>query len=240
MDRKEKQGFTFIEVMVAILLLGTLVGLIGAMDFFIVKFQSQVAYEYTALNLAREILEFGEGTEYSYIKSVTTCWPNRTPCGGGLNLSTPCGQCCCSKECERAYSYQMIYKYNPKKDRYEFDPRKDFKWLDRKIIDARCSPYAGSDYYDYTREGSIDTIYSYNPFTVIGDIKEKKMVPKTKPNRVKIIYTVKAENYDFRKHQVVVEWEGMDGNKKSITLGTYPLNRVNDTFKLKISNFWWD
>jgi len=240
MNRKEKQGITFIEIMIAILLLGALVGLIGAMNLFVAKFQSRVIYEYTALNLAREILEFGEGTEYSYVKSVTTCWPNRIPCGGYITSSTPCGQCCCSKECERAYSYQMVYKYNPEKNKYEFDPRKDFKWLDKEVIDPYCSPYSGSDYYAYTTEGTIERIYSYNPFTVIGDIKEKKMVPKAKPNKVRIIYTVKAEKSDFRKHQVIIKWEGVSGNKKSIILGTYPLNRINDTFKLKISDFWWD
>ena len=234
-----RKGFTLLEAVVSLVILASLIALIGTLSLFIYKNEGRISYKYIALNLAREILEFGEGTEYFYEKSVTTCWPNRPPCGGSLPLSTPCGQCCCTKLCEEAYSYRMVYEYKPSQGKYLYDPSTDFTWLGKVVYDSSCRPFAGSDYYDYT----TDTNLTINPFQPIGDIKSKNMVPQNYPDSVKIVYEVDGNtspfSKEFRKHTVTVSWKSKDGENIEISLATVPLNRVNDTFKLKISKFWW-
>ncbi len=234
-------GFLFVEVIVAIIILSVLVGAIATLALFIKKQEGNIDYRYTALNLAREVLEFGEGIEFSYEKSVTTSWPNRPACGGAaVNRPTPCGQCSCTKICERCWSYSLTYQYDQSEKKYIYTQGKNFSWLYPEIVDSSCSPYPGSDSYSYS--ASQNDLFK-NPFNNIGDIKAKKMVPEKFPESVKIVYTVIGKDpfsKDYRRHAVHIEWKNIKGAKEVLDLATVPLNRVNDSLKLKISDFRWE
>jgi hypothetical protein len=97
-----------------------------------------------------------------------------------------------------------------------------------------------------TPQKTIEQIINleYNPFNHMEDIKAKLMVPHPNENSVRIIYTVTADQnpFDrhFRRHMVEVRWLDSAGKERVVVLGTVPLNRINDTFKLKISEFGWE
>jgi hypothetical protein len=256
---KNTRAYLLVEIIVSVIILTIVVVLVSSVFVMIIKGSEDRKYHLIAVNLARGVLEFGEGVEYTYGKELITCWPNRTECGGGNGLHTPCGTCCCSQLCGAAFSYQLVYHYDPEVGKYVFNISKDFQWLDKTPTDA-CGAYeesslslgeaqelqGGAGTVEPTPQKTIEQVINleYNPFNNMGDIKAKGMVPSVHEDSVRIIYTVTAdqEPFDrgFRRHMVEVRWLDSSGRERAVVLGTVPLNRVNNTFKLKISQFGWE
>ncbi|MFA5362514.1 MAG: hypothetical protein WC335_04620 [Candidatus Omnitrophota bacterium] len=257
-----RKAYLLIEVIVSAIILTMVVVLVSSVFVMIIKGSEDRKYNLVAVNLARAVLEFGEGVEYTYGKEVTTCWPIRIECcGGGGGLHTPCGTCCCSQLCGAAFSYQLVYRYDPELGKYAFNISKDFQWLD-KTPDNVCGPEGpsslsleealrlegggGGTVVEPTPQKTFEQIINleYNPFNHMEDIKAKGMVPYPNEDSVRIIYTVTADQdpFDryFRRHMVEVRWLDSAGKERAVVLGTVPLNRINDTFKLKISQFGWE
>jgi hypothetical protein len=259
---RSRKAYLLIEVIVSVIILTMVVVLVSSVFMMIIKGSEDRKYNLVAVNLARAVLEFGEGVEYTYGKEMITCWPNRPECGGSLPMHTPCGTCCCSQLCGAAFSYQLVYHYDPETGKYAFNISKDFQWLD-KTPDGVCGGYEqsslslgesellegggpGGGVVEPTPQKTIEQIINleYNPFNNMGDIKAKGMVPHPNENSVRIIYTVTADkdpfSRNFRRHMAEVRWLDSAGKERAVVLGTVPLNRINDTFKLKISQFGWE
>jgi hypothetical protein len=261
--KNSKRGFLLIEIVVATIIIAILLSVVISFAFFVTNWL-QEDYRYTAVNLAREVLEFGETTEYTFTRTYLTCWYERPACGSRKRpWATPCGTCCCAKECVIAQSYQLVYHYYPDLDKYKFDVTKDFKWLEN-LGATECGGYTPTPYtIAQVRQpgfgGDEDTLQEviesqnldYDPFLPIGDIKAKSMAPDPNITSVVITYTVTSQNPDpetnlptvfngqFRKHTVEVKWINDRGKEKKVTLSNVPLKRVNDTYKLKIAEFGW-
>jgi len=250
--RKNKAAL-LLEIILAMIFIGILANIIVSFVLFTGK-NKEKDYRFVALNLAREVLEFGEGAEYTYGKTSITCWKNRIECGGANGRNTPCGTCCCSKICGSGYSYQLVYKYNAGAAKYVFDPTTDFQFTD--ISDTCDDTWQASaltlaeatDLMDDDGEEAagktVEEILNLgiSPFSYMGDIKAKGMVPEPNPDSVVITYTVDGtapHSINYRKHTVVVSWKDADDQDKSIVLGTVPLNKVNNAYRLKISEFSW-
>lgn len=86
-----KKGFSLIEVLVAAVILVIVVAGSGIGYVSIRKLSKEIDYRYTALNLAREVLEFGEagrfahhfGFKYYYPKAANNTIPESLDCGAG-------------------------------------------------------------------------------------------------------------------------------------------------------------
>lgn len=242
----KRKSFTLIEVMVAILILSCNVGVIFVFGQFVERIGQTggyIDYNYTALNLAREILEFGESVSLNYEKKAITCWPNRPQNG----LPLPCHpNKCCENICAVGYSYKMIYDYNSTEKKYTYNSTNplDFQWV--SVVTNPCGPAEGADYYERsTEEYPTENPFNNTPtFPGIGDIKAKGLVPQDNPDSVKITYEVDGTNppyaKDYRKHTVTVEWQDKNGRRREVVLATIPLNQTNDTYKLSLDDFWWN
>lgn len=87
---KKNKGFSLIEILVASVILAMVVGATALVHVSIRELSSQLAgYRYTALNLAREVLEFGEAGRFAHEFELAYYYPPATKCtlprgcGGG-------------------------------------------------------------------------------------------------------------------------------------------------------------
>lgn len=175
-----KKGLTLIEILVAAITLMLIVTSSTVTFTTMRRLSRRSAYRYTALNLAKDVLEFGESAGFT-----------RFPDGFTL--------------------------------RYEYSTF----WSDYRVT-------------SYT---NIDPWSDSHPFTYMGDIKTKGLVPKEAPNSVLISYNV-TPDYNFYGelvHTVKITWrETPSDPEQKLVLGVLPIRRVNDQFRLVVEQFWWD
>ena len=83
-----------------------------------------------------------------------------------------------------------------------------------------------------------------SPFTNLGDIGKKHLVPKRAPESVEIYYRVElVPGYPRKYYQETVEvsWQvDQGGRRHNQTLSVIPINGVNDQFRLETGKFSWD
>lgn len=90
---KTAQAASLLVEVIVLFIFAALTEAITAPALFIKKQEGKIDYRYTALDLAGEILEFGEGIEFSYGKSVAATGKNNPRKCFIINLYGEAGAC---------------------------------------------------------------------------------------------------------------------------------------------------
>lgn len=101
---KQKKGFSLIEVLVASVILAMVVGGAAVTHVSIRQLSKEMVYRYTALNLAREVLEFGEAGTLAHEFRMKYYYPSPTGC------TIPDTGCDNGSGCRRGIEYTEGYK----------------------------------------------------------------------------------------------------------------------------------
>lgn len=146
-------------------------------------------YRYVAINLARDILEFGASGNFSH------------PFKLRYNHAPARGCSICPDDTATGHSPQRGYAL---KEWWFFAP---------------SNP---------------------NPFTYMGDIKARGLVPRQAPDSVDIVYEVLPDPafYDAYRERVSVSWEE-DGRKRTQEYSRVAMSHVNDQLQLQLREFSW-
>lgn len=230
----KKTGFSLIEVLIAFIILALVVG--GAVASYVsIKQLSQevVGYRYTALNLAREMMEAGETgfvplaggfvhpfrLKYYYANATVNTLPEVTLASGDK----------CNKSNNGVDGIITAEGYGLK------------EWRCFCAKEGVCSYPPG-----------IPDGYTH-PFTYLGDIKAKGLVPKGAENSVTIYYAVEkigiingidydnhdaSDQNDYYKQTVEITWQE-NGEIKKEALAGIPIRKVNSNDRLNTGPFSW-
>jgi hypothetical protein len=196
---KKNSGLTILEVLIASMIFVIVVS--GAVTTLVSirSLSKEFEYRYTALNLAREVLEFGEGHLFGHEFKMKYYYPAATVCTIGAcdnDPTNPCG---------------------------------------REGLNATVG-YGLKEWW-------IFCSHALNPFTILGDIKAKGLVPKRAPDSVTIFLEAGKDGnfYNHYKETVEVTWqEDIGGETKKETVSVIPLRQVNDVLQLNTAEFWWE
>jgi prepilin-type N-terminal cleavage/methylation domain-containing protein len=207
---KKNSGLTILEVLIASMIFAIVVSASVTTLVSIRSLSKEFEYRYTALNLAKEVLEFGESSVFGHPFKMKYYYPGATVC----TLPSP--------GCDNIPS-------NPC----------------RKGLETSVG-YGIKEWYFFC-------ISNPTPFTYLGDIKAKNLVPKGAPDSVVIYYG--AEKYTagdptpfgkyykktFYLETTTVSWqEALGGPTKKETLSVLPIRQVNDVLHLGTAEFWWE
>jgi Tfp pilus assembly protein PilV len=193
----KNSGFTLLEVLIAAMIFVLVVGASVTTLISITALSKEFEYRYTALNLAREVLEFGEASQFAHPFKMKYYYPPATVCtipGGCDNDAAGC----------------------------------------RKGLEP-TEGYGLKEWYFFCSDNP-------HPFMSLGDIKEKKLVPKKAPDSVVIYYAVEVDGvFGGYRETVEVTWqEDLGGETKKEVLSVIPIREVNDQLQLNTAEFWWE
>lgn len=88
-----------------------------------------------------------------------------------------------------------------------------------------------------------------HPFTYMGDIKARGLVPQRAPDSVEIYYYAHPAPLPFAwnranpisEHVVELSWQDEEaGERRKETASVVPIKNVNDQLMLITSEFWWE
>lgn len=226
----KKSGFSLIEVLVAFVILALVVG--GSIAAYVSIKQlakEVVGYRYTALNLAREMMEAGETgfvpTVGGFIHPFRLKYYYAPAAGNSLSqVFLSSGQPCAASDSRVDGFINDVTGYGLK------------EWRCFCVKEKGCN-VAPSGYT--------------HPFTYLGDIKAKGLVPKDAQDNVIISYYVepaedalvpgnsaRADNEKVYGQRVEVEWEEGGQAKKEVLAGI-PIRKLNTNDRLNTATFSW-
>ena len=195
---RKNKGFSLIEVLVTAVILAIVVGGAVVAHLSIRQLSRETVYHYTALNLAKEVLEFGEAGSFGHQLGMKYCYSLQSyPCN---TITIPPTLNCGSEGSNGSSGYGL----------------KEWK----------CWGGATPD-----------------PFSYLGDIEDKGLVPKGAPHSVVIYWWAEEDPNFYNAYQQTVEiiWqEEQTGLIKQEVLSVIPIRSVNDQLRLTTAEFWWD
>jgi prepilin-type N-terminal cleavage/methylation domain-containing protein len=80
MRKNPQKGFTLIEILVAGILLTVVTVAALAIHLYVRQINKEIGYRYTALNMAREVVEFGEAGKFNHAFSIKYYYPPAQEC----------------------------------------------------------------------------------------------------------------------------------------------------------------
>jgi len=80
MRKNPQKGFTLIEILVSGMLLTVITVSALAIHLYVRQINKEIGYRYTALNMAREMMEFGEAGKFDHVFSFKYYYPPAQKC----------------------------------------------------------------------------------------------------------------------------------------------------------------
>lgn len=201
------KGFTLLEVLISAIILIIVVAGSLAVNISVRRLSKELDYHYTALNLAKDVLEFGEAGQFGHEWSFKYYYP---AFNGACSIEAFNHAHCAAVPCSPA-----------------------------GIGGTQSSEgYGVKEWWCFALGAGYP-----QPFTYIGDIKARGLVPPKAPDSVSI-YTAAFINTDFYgayEQKVTVEWkEEPNGPTKKESLAVIPIRQVNNQLRLVTADFWWE
>jgi len=209
---KRNSGLTILEVLIASMIFVIVVSAAVTTLVSIRSLSKEFEYRYTALNLAREVLEFGESHLFGHFFRMKYYYPKATACslppGGSLALgcSPYPGPCDAGAPGSCREGLNQTEGYGLK------------EWC------YFCAKYANAFTYlgDIKARGLVpkrapDSVTIYH-----GAERD-------------------AAFYKQYRQTVTITWqEDIGGPVKNETLSVIPIRQVNDQLQLSTAEFWWE
>jgi prepilin-type N-terminal cleavage/methylation domain-containing protein len=237
---RKKRAFTFIEVIVAMLLVAIGMGVFVAVNIGYKYHITKLQYHYTALNLAREIQEYFEAIRLErnwsmsyYYATSGTCYSGHDTNGNGTTscvnaagcswLRAPCNSSPGAYPISTNYSGYCLREA-------EIPP---------KILTTVTHCYPSE------RRVSTDLRPNETPFDILGDIGAKGLVPHGAPNSVRIDCNA-TYNSAYSAYVVTtnITWQEISPEGAAITcnetLSSIPLTPINNQLMLEVGELRWD
>lgn len=189
---KQKKGVSLIEVLVASLILAMVVGGAAATHVSIRQLSKETVYRYTALNLAREVLEFGEATrgfehEFAfkyYYPTPTGCTIPDTGCSG----------------IEHSQGYKLKEWWNFNRDNPDpFDYLGDIK---AKVPVPKNAPNSVVIYYRVKQDANF-----YNAYTQTVEISWQEELGEPEKREILSTIPIRQVNNQLRLTTAEFWWD---------------------------------
>jgi prepilin-type N-terminal cleavage/methylation domain-containing protein len=217
---KTNKGVSLLEVLIASVILVIVVAGTAATYVSLKKMTFEMSYRYTAMNLAKEMLEWGEAGQFNHAFSMKYYYP------------PPPDACSLSDGCTALYG--SCYAGNPAVASHDCCPPTGTNSAWVKL---------GEGYR--AKEWCMFCICNSDPFDPLGDIKSKGLVPKNAPDSVVIHYVAYKDTdlpaYAPWRQTVEITWqENPGGPRKKIAMSVLPIRALNDVLTLNTTEFWWE
>jgi len=227
-----KKGLTLLEILIAFVIFVILIAGAAATYVSIERLNREIGYYYTAWNLTKEMLEFGEGAD-NFGHSFAMKYYFRPASSNTLpDLCSNAGLC-------TGHNCSVVGQQNCATGRVNQEGYGLKEW--------KCFLLC-----DDTRPGRPARP---QPFLHLGDIKTKGLVPKNAPDSVEIYYLVEPDpnfkdaagkpvivnGQPVLRETAEVSWQDEPGGRrKKVIASVVPIRHVNNQLRLEVASFDWE
>ena len=205
-------GFSLLEILAASVILMVVLGAASVVQLSAKRVAGEVGYRYTALNLAREILEFGETGTFAHPFRLKYYYPAATVCTLRDDCYNPCGDPPCGGTNTRKVGYAV----------------KEWSFF---------MPGRGVDPFDFLGDVlAKGLVPAKAPESVVIEYAAEP-APEFEPNPA----SCDPNCRQVYRQVVIVTWkEEPDGPDKQEVVANVPIRQVNDQLILLTGGFSWE